>query len=231
MCDPVTIGSIAVSAIGAGISGAEQNKLQKQAVASRNAATEAELIRQRGFRDQAQPIFQSAVAKQGADQSLGDLVTAQTERQGAMTGAVQDGAYQPAAPSNGVANEEVVRQVAKAAGEARDNAMRAGALGGWGDLQFGQGLGMQSVGRQMGTVSDFAGGSVRQLPGEQNAAYNNAMAKGTSGIGDILSLAGKGVGLANMAGFNPFGGASGPTGMFRGGTGTNPLTGLRYGGV
>lgn len=45
------------------------------------------------------------------------------------------------------------------------------------------------------------------------------------------ALVGAGTQLLFSAAGQSFGGSSGPTGMYAGGTGTNPMTGLRFGGV
>ena len=224
MCDPVVLGSMAVSAIGSGISAMEQNKLVEKGNAASQAAYQAELQRQKGFQAEAQPILADATKAQGAEQSLGDLLGAQNSRQQAMTGAIEQ-APQYAPPSG--ANEEIVRQVSKAAGEARDNAMRAGALGGWGDMGFAQALGMQGVNRNMAGIADQAGGSVRLLPMEQEAARFNATRKGTSGLGDLLQLAGKGGMLIGATGFNPFSSASSPMSGLGTSTGASKGFGLR----
>lgn len=204
MCDPVTIAGVALSAVGSGVSAMEQQKNAERGVAARRAAAEAELQRQKVFRDEAQPMVSSATQQTGAEQSLADLLTAQTKRSDAMTGAVTQDAYTPALPSGGDANNEVVRKMTGAADDARANAARAGKLQGWGDVGANQGLNLASTARGLNTVTDLAGGSVRLLPFEQDAAEYNATRKGPGMLGDLLGLAGKGIGLAGMTGFNPF---------------------------
>ncbi len=64
---------------------------------------------------------------------------------------------------------------------------------------------------------------------EADALRGNAKATRTGafiGAGTQLLF-----GAANQFGSFGLGGSSGPAGMYAGGTGTNPLTGLRYGGV
>lgn len=222
MCDPATIAGVALSAVGSGLSAMEQQKNAERGAAARQAAAEAELQRQKVFRDEAQPMVASATQQTGAQQSLADLLSAQTKRTDAMTGAVTPETYTPALPSGGDVNREVVRKMAEAASGARDNAARAGKLQGWGDVGANQGLNLASTARGLNTVTDLAGGSVRLLPFEQDVAEYNATRKGPGMLGDLLGLAGKGIGLAGMTGFNPFksgpslGGLGSSTGASRG---------------
>lgn len=72
---------------------------------------------------------------------------------------------------------------------------------------------------------ELAASNFMATAGMERARASNARTSGYMGAGTALLMTG-----AKVAGTGPSAGLNSP-GMYNGGTGTNPLTGLRYGGV
>ena len=61
MCDPISLGSLAVGAAGNAISGYERSQSAAAEINARNAATQAELERSRKYGQQTQASFDKSV--------------------------------------------------------------------------------------------------------------------------------------------------------------------------
>lgn len=230
MCDPVSIAGAALSAGGMMLNNREQAANIKRQTAARNAASEAELTRQRGYQQQGNEVFQGTLPKFTLPAQEAARVQAEQKRSGVMQGAVTDqGEYAAAPASAETANKEIDRKVAQGTQSARTEAASKARLGAWQDLNFGNRVGLASSARKMDTTADFARGSARLLPFEIESAQRNAT-KSPSGFGDLLQLGGLGLGVAGGMGWNPFGGGA-PAGMWNGGVAFDPVSGRRLGGV
>ena len=207
MCDPVTIGSIALSVAGAGVNALAQNRV----AGARNDALAAERIRQQGFDREAQ-----ALATQSQDR-FQNFEQDQIERGGqlaqmftAQTAALPPGApMMPQSSSNIVVQNEAARR-----GEARDMTDRVGTaradMRAFGDILGDKTRLMARDSSQIGQIGGFKRGSSRVLPFELEAA--NSQGNNFRMLGDVLGGMGR-VGLAAglSGGSTPFmGGAPAP---------------------
>ena len=96
MCDPISLGSLAVGAAGNAISGYERSQSAAAEINARNAATQAELERSRKYGQQTQASFDKSVdiynpgaQAQGLASSqsqIGDVLTTKTNG-GSISGA------------------------------------------------------------------------------------------------------------------------------------------------
>lgn len=191
--DPITLTALAASAGGAVLNGYESNQTQNSMISARNAATQAELARQRQYQNQAQQVFDQSLTNFKPEQQAADL----TAQQGAATTAFTNNT--PTAEQVGTISSASAPRVVQEAGAKKvgDVFARAGryndALGnltGWDQRAFGNNIKLNNSGRDLGTISDFSRTSAAVNGLEQNSAYQNAF-RPNSGIGDILSFAGK----------------------------------------
>lgn len=205
MCDPISIGSMAVGALGSAISGYEASENQAAQINARNGATQAEMERQRAYGGRTRESFDSSMKVYEPDAQRRGLADAQTSVGETLTrnaptdvGSITTaGAPRVVGASESGRVADVFRQ-----GAARDKGMAA--LKGYGQQQFGNNIALGGNARDIDMVGDFAKFSSGVSAMEQRAAGNNAR-RSASGLGDILKFAGS-VG-ANRAG--------------RGGTGLN----------
>lgn len=211
MCDPLalTIGSMALSAVGSGINSYESGQNERRQVEARNAAAAAEAQRQRQFQDESQRTFQQSVADQAPEANAQRLAQAQeTRRDFATAGGaqplVQTGAP-VAASAPPVVGGEIARKIAQAVGDANRSNVALSNLRGYDDAgQYGR-FAMASANSSLADTASKAGGSASLLPLELRAAENNAY-RSPSGIGDLFSALGKAGTVAGASGWSPFGG-------------------------
>lgn len=186
MCDPITIGSIALTVASAGANAMAQNKVAN----ARSDAMAAERIRQKGLEQQ-----QAGIATKSQD-NYQDFKGQQGERTGKLaemftsqsTPLPQTAPMMPQSGSNLVVQNEIARR-----GEAKDATDRSGAA--LADLRaFGDLLGdkTRATARDSGLVDQISGfkkGSAAVLPYELEAA--NAKGNSLRLVGDILGGLGK----------------------------------------
>lgn len=192
MCDPLTIGSLALSAAGTAYNTNQQAKNAARAVNARNEAAQVELARQQQYQDEAGATFADTLGIFGpADQRQG-TVRAEGRRVAASDAALS-AAKEYKAPVSGsapkIVSDTYERKGADARTEARDAAARGARLQAPGDLMFNNRVGLNAGARGLGTVNDFSGRSAALLPFEQQAAAQNSQ-KAIGPFGDILKLAG-----------------------------------------
>lgn len=190
MCDPVSAGMAAVSAAGSGLNAWESNRSQKKQTAARNAATMAELERQKGYQAKSSEVF---------DKSLGNFMpgaqeTALTGAQGSVADAFRSNAPQTfgnvssgMGPPRVAASENKTVAGAFDRGATRDTQL--GNLTGWDQRAFDNNIKLNASGRDLDLNTDFAKTSAGVGALEQDAAYKNAF-KPNSGFGDLLQFAG-----------------------------------------
>lgn len=212
MCDPLSIGGLALAAgsTGLGMVGA-----QKQADA-RDDAMQAEFARQDRYSEGAMQAF---------DQSLGeyqdpaqDLAAKKAERRESLEGAVTGGSGGPGIPLPGstpeVVKSEIARRMVEALDEGKAEARRMADLGAFGAWQQDTGRAVNQNQTEIGKYANFSRGSSGVLPQELQDA--NQEGAGFRFAGDILGAAGSAANMAGSMGYNPFSG---------GGGGGNPLGG------
>ncbi len=193
MCDPMTIGSLAVGAAGSGVNAYETNRTQKAMTNARNAATAAELERQRAFQATSGAEFDKAVGNFSADNQAQRLTNEQTRvgdafQQNAPTAEMVGSIGTTGAPR--VVQAEETRTLGDSFTKGAQRNQNAAKLAGWDQRAFGNKLDLNQSGRNIDLTSDFAKTSAAVGGLEQNAAYKNAF-RPNSGIGDLLSFAGQ----------------------------------------
>ena len=205
MCDPVTLGSIALTALGTGASYMGQQEVQS----ARDDALSAERIRQQGLDQQA-----AALNTQSQDRYQ-DFGAKQQEKSASLADYYKTQSPMPEATAQTVpqssSNLVVANEAAKKA-EAKQRTDQIGtALGGL--RSFGDLLGNTSIlqardASKIGQVGNFKKGSSNVLSYELEDA--NSAGSGLSALGQIASGLGR-VGVSaglSGAGGNLFGGAS-----------------------
>ncbi len=210
MCDPITIGAMALAAGGSAINGIEQHNTQNSMIEARNAATRAELERQRKMQAQAGQIFndtQKSFEPESQAKALTDQQTAVTDNfQGGTPTATDIGSISSAGAPR-VVKEAADKKVGDVFNRASKLNTSLGTLRGYDQNFFNNNVNLNDSARKLGTVSDLARTSAAVNGLEQNAAYRNAY-KPNSGIGDILGFAGNiGAYGAGKGWFNPLSGA------------------------
>lgn len=190
MCNPLALGSAAVAGTGALINASETNATRQRMTGARNAATRAEMDRQRVFQDKSGKMFDESLnnfsPEQQAAALIGDQATATSGYSAnapIAVGSVSSGngpAVVKTAEDKSIAD-------AFARGSAKDAAL--GKLAGWDQRAFGNNIKLNTSGRELDLNTDFAKTSAGVNRLEQDAAYNNAF-RPNSGIGDILGFAG-----------------------------------------
>lgn len=175
---------------------------------------------------------QDAFAQQSRDrlsQNLGDMLQlepAQQSRTMALEAAVPDTAPGPQVPLSSdapkIVNEAFARQAREAVDRSKQTAAGLGRLGGFGDQLFGNAMGNQAAGRDIGTNNNFSRGEAALTPALQQYAALEAY-KPSSGTGALLKGLGTALGYASGAG-----GTGGAGGMGAGAMAAkDPWAGLR----
>lgn len=194
MCDPLTIGSAALSAGSMAANNSAQNRVAK----ARRNAMEAERARQQAYEaeagalnEQSQGRYKGFQNKQAAKTAqLADFFTSQN--QGLPAGSEANGAPAEIMPSAGT-NNIVAQEVAKQKGKAKtfsDQQGRALAnMRGFGDLLADNSRLQARDASQIGQIGGFMRGSSAVLPFELEHA--NARGAGMQTLGSILGAAGQ----------------------------------------
>lgn len=217
MCDPVTAGFMAASALGTVIQGKEESKNAKRMAAARNDATLDNLRRVKLRQAEAEQVFDNTLPQVGREQTDKTIADATTRRSDAVAANVgQQGSYAPVASSAPtVVQGEIARKTADAIQRAQTQSMARGRLAASNDANQFAATTLSRSGNQLSDLGNMAQGTASLLPLEQQAAMNNAN-KGTSGFGEFLKMAGMVGGAANsMGAFGGEGlfGAQAPTGL------------------
>lgn len=216
MCDPValTVASMALSAAGAGINSYESGQNERRQTSARNAAAEAEAIRQRRFADESQATFRRSVDEQSPEAAQQRVADAQTTGRQFMTetaapAAVTGAPVQAGAPP--IVRSEIARKVGQGIAQAGREGGRLADLTAYDTGGLGGRYAMARSNSALADTGSKAAGSAALLPLDLRAAENNAY-RSPSGLGDILGIVGKGGTIAGAMGWNPaslFGGGAG----------------------
>lgn len=218
MCEPTTIALIGMGLSGAGAAynGHQQSKNINRQIKAKNSAAEAEMIRQRGYADEASGVFDESLAGFEKPNQNADLAMAKSKRGAKMEESVTAGSeYAPtrgSAPS--VVKGEVARKINQAMKSGKAGARRLGNVGAWGDAQFGNRVALGRSGGKLGEIGSNASRSGGLLAVEQQNAANNAY-KNPGMFGDLLNVAGQGAQLYGFHGgdFNSVNNGMGGTGV------------------
>lgn len=210
MCDPISLGSLAVGAAGQAVSGYENSQSQAAQINARNAATQAELARSKQYGAQSRAGFDKSVDIYSPGNQATNLAGAQSTIGDTLTGnaptAADVGTITTSTAPRVVGDSENHRLADVFTRSASKDANLAG-LKGYDQAMFNNNVGLNSNARDIDTIGDFAKTSAGVNQIEQRAAVNNAK-KPASGLGSLLSFVGT-VG-ANQAGrghLNLFGGS------------------------
>ena len=197
MCNPSLIVPLALGAAGAGVNAYETNRTQKAMTGARNAATMAELERQRNFQANSQKVFGDTLNKftPGAQDTtlateqnrVADAFKSNAPSQAAL-GSISSGN----APTIVKTNEDSALADAFLKGQTAD--ANLGKLAGWDQRAFTNKMNLGQGGRELDINSDLARTSAAVGGLEQDAAAKNAF-RPNSGFGDLLQFAG------NVAGY------------------------------
>jgi hypothetical protein len=200
MCDPISMGSLAVGAAGQALSGYENAQNQAAQINARNAATQAELARQKQYGEQSRASFDKSVGVYapgaqdsnlaGSQASIGDALTRNAPTAESVGTITTAGAPRVVADSEGKKLADVFSY-----GAGKDTNLAN--LKGYDQANFNNNVALNSNARDIDTIGDFAKTSAGVNQIEQRAAQNNA-ARPLSPLGSLLSFAGA-VG-ANQAG-------------------------------
>jgi hypothetical protein len=190
MCEPVTLGSLALSAAGSAVNGYERNRSANAMQNARNAATTQELERQRGYGDRSRAefdrslnVFDPTAQAQGlqtAQSSIGDILASNAPTDvGSITTST--------APAAVGRNEN--RVIGDVFAKAADQSGRTAKLKGYDQQRFNDKLALGQNARGIDMISDLSRTSAGVNQVEQRAAGTNAY-RPPSGLGDLLQFAG-----------------------------------------
>lgn len=221
MCmDPVSIATTAASGLGSLLNARETHDNNVRAIEARNAATEAELERQKGYQQQAGGIFDNVLSRFAPPAQVDSLVDNQTKAANFIRGnqPTDFGSIRLAGASQRSQDAEQ-GALADVFSRGAERADALGALEGYGQQGFSDDLAMSDASRRLGVVNDASRGSASLVDLERGVNAANSQ-KTPSGFGDLLSFVG------NVGGFKA--GEGTLPNLFGGGTAKlpkiNPLT-------
>jgi len=202
MCDPITLGALAVSAVGSGLSAAGQAQTAKKQEQARNEMARLELERQRGFQSEADQALQRALTGFTPTGNAQATDTASAKREAIVNAMLpQAQTFVKATPSApNVVNTARGEYTSKETGKAGSQAVRAAKLAALGDVFFNNQIGINRSGSDIGNINSKAAGSYRLLPYEQEAAAASVGASPLSYLGLLMKAGGTIGGLAGMSG-------------------------------
>lgn len=207
MCGPALVPALVAAGLSAGgniVNGMESSATQANQIRARNAATEAELARNKGYQATATGQFDPLLAKFSPGAQSDALVSGQQ-------GVAQ--AFNANLPTNfgsvgtghgpAIAGVDEQKRLADAFARSKANADTLANVTGYGKAMDENNRSIVDTGRNLDTTANFARQSAAVGTKEADAAYNNAF-KTNSGFGDLLNLAGTLVGAARAPGSSLF---------------------------
>jgi hypothetical protein len=203
MCfDPLTLTAMALGAGGKAVSGFENDANNRRMIEARNAATRAELERQKGYQGQTSGIFNTSVGGFAPEAQQATLASGKADASALFSGNA------PTALNVGTIGTKTAGDYTKGA-EAKTvadvfagNAARSSSLAnltGWDNAGMSNRMNLNNAGMGMDVIRDFSRNSARVGGLEQQVNANNAW-RPPSGLGDLLSFAGNAVGFGSGGG-------------------------------
>lgn len=190
MCDPLTAASAGASAVGSALSAKDANDNQNRMIAARNAATQAELGRQTAYGDRSRAVFDKSLGVY--DNQPGNIATAQGGVQGTLDSnaptQAQVGTITTANAPKVVGASETSK-LGDVFSRAATNRQNLGALKGYDQNFFDNGLALKQGGRDIDTIGDFSKVSAGVAKTEQDVATRNA-ARPPGLLGQLFQTAG-----------------------------------------
>lgn len=196
MCDPATAAMIGGAAL-TGAGSLTNSMGQSQARRAQSGVAQAELARQRGYRDASGAAFDTTLGKFEKPQQDTGLTAAQAGRADAGKANITLGnAVFPSARAPAVIADAYKRANADAATASAQYADASGRFGGYGDLTQSNDISLGRGRDEISKFGNFARGSNAVTPIE----YEAAAGRGSTlrGLGDILMGAGN---IASLYGF------------------------------
>lgn len=191
----LVLGSVALGAGGSMFNAHQQEKQQNKASAAASKATLDNLARQRKQAERSAQLFAEAVPTQSRPVQDADLAGAADTRLAAMKANLGPATGADYAPTPASTPKVVGQAGDKAAAEGRKKvdaeAAALAKLGGWGDTQQGNRIGLNRTGGQIRQNNSFVQGIAGLLPQEQQTAVGKIAGKPLSPIGDIMQAAGQ----------------------------------------
>lgn len=204
MCDPLTVGGMALSLAGTAVANRDAQKNMNRMAAARRDVALKELDRQKQYQEEAAGEFDTSLDRFRDSNTAKALTDATQNRVQQSEAAVQSGGYTDATgdATPTVVKSEIARKMLDASGRAKTTAQRLGKVQSFGDYLFDANSLLNLQGNRIGDINNAAAGSYRLLPLEQEAAANNVNKPG-SAFGSLMKLAGTGASLAGFAGAGP----------------------------
>lgn len=208
MCDPVTIGSMAVSALGAKMQSDAAAENVNNTITARNNAYSANAAIQKNIQGQATQALQQTTDKFTPANQVSTLANAQQNRVAAATNAIA--AAPTIAPTTSPSAPQIVKDAYTKAGsnammKAQQTAAAEGNLAGYGDSNLQNNLSINTGQNNLQPLVDSGQHNASLLPIEMESAANNAP-RASGEFGQILQAVG-GAGAAYAGGGGTLGGA------------------------
>jgi hypothetical protein len=189
------LGSVALGAGGSMFNANQQQERQNDASIAASRAVTDNLARQRKQGERSAQLFAEAVptqTREAQDVNLQDAADARLTAMKANLGPATGADYAPVAASTPkVVGQSQDRSAAEGRRKVDAEAAALAKMGGWGDTQQGNRIGLGRTGGQIRENNSFVQGIAGLLPGEQNQAVNKVTSKPMSPWGDIAQAAGQ----------------------------------------
>lgn len=188
------LGSVALGVGGSLYNANQQREQQNKASAATSRAAIDNLRRQEAQAQRSRELFVQAVPTQERPRQEQDLDAAAATRLATMEANLgpEKADYAPT-PASAPRVVGQAQRNAEAAGRRKVDAEAAALarLGGWGDAQQGNRIGLNRFGGQIRENNSFVQGIANLLPQEQNAAATKVYSKPLAPWGDIAQAAGQ----------------------------------------
>lgn len=212
MCDPLTIGGIGLT----GLSSIAHMQGETERAGERDRVQRAERVRQRGFEQESQGLFDQALNRVDKTRQDADTKSAEDKRTGDVTRQLETTAT-PVDPSEATQPQDTsvvkssnARELLKALNVGKTRAQRSAAVNAYGDNNLGVGFDLSRFGVRQVQLGNASQRSASLLPLELQEA--NTKGAGWDTLGTALGVGGQIAGTAGAFGKGPgwsdlFGGA------------------------
>jgi len=214
MCDPVTIGALALSAGGSFLESREQNKNAQRVQDAKNNAYATGMTRQRQYADETHGDFNKNLETQGKEGFDTQAAKEKSRFVDAFDNVATPSADYNAVPSSAPKNVVIASQRANATAKdktTRDVNNMAG-LSSYGNAMFNQNLDRSQFARLFGNAQDKASSDARLIPLDMQSAGNNAQ-KQASMLPQLMKFGGMGLGMYNTMNPGSISGLFGSSGV------------------